>query len=284
MEKSFLVLLPLVLAVFFLYLVRKKKEYYNNREQDKRQAIDYRVYIMNTKERLLYTLCAAVFLFFLAFVFYHSILISLLASGLAIFYPRIKSKELLKKRKTVLSQQFRDALYSLGSSISAGKSVETAFRDTVRELYLLYPDADTYIVREFSTIVARIEMNETVEEALRDFAERSGLEDIRSFSDVFTIGKRSGGNMVEIIINTTNVIGEKLRIKEEINTMLAQRRLEQKVLNVMPVLLILLLTWSTGDYMTPVFDTLFGRIVMTASVILLIMAYFISKKITDIEV
>jgi tight adherence protein B len=184
----------------------------------------------------------------------------------------------------MLGLQFRDALYSLASSVSAGKSVESAFKDTAQELYFLYPDIDSYIVKEFMIIVTRIEMNVTVEEALRDFAERSGLDDIRSFVDVFAVGNRSGGNMVEIIINTSNVIGEKLRIKEEINTMLAQRKFEQKVLNIMPVLLILLLTWSTGDYMTPVFETIFGRMVMTVAVFLLAAAYFISKRITNIEV
>jgi tight adherence protein B len=251
---------------------------------EKARNIDYRIYIMSATERILYILGAAVFLFFIAFIFYHSTFISLIASCLAVFYPRLRSKELLVKRKNMLSQQFRDALYSLASSVSAGKSVETAFKTTAQELYLLYPDINTYIVREFTVIATKIEMNETVEEALRDFAERSGLEDIRSFADVFAVGNRSGGNMVEIIINTSTVIGEKLRIKEEIDTMLAQRKLEQKVLNVMPVLLILLLTWSTGDYMTPVFETLFGRMVMTVAVLLLVAAFFISKKIINIEV
>jgi len=239
---------------------------------------------MSATERILYTFGAAVFLFCLAFVFYHSMFISLAVSCLAVFYPRLRSKELLVKRKNMLGLQFRDALYSLASSVSAGKSVESAFKDTAQELYFLYPDIDSYIVKEFMIIVTRIEMNVTVEEALRDFAERSGLDDIRSFVDVFAVGNRSGGNMVEIIINTSNVIGEKLRIKEEINTMLAQRKFEQKVLNIMPVLLILLLTWSTGDYMTPVFETIFGRMVMTVAVFLLAAAYFISKRITNIEV
>lgn len=294
MTSIILVIAPILLALFAIILFRGYADFAVNKtgvfrsvtasKVKTQKRIDYRVYIMSNAERVFYTLLAAGFLFIVSFIFYHSVVVSMSVSILAVFYPKIKSKELLQKRKNVLSMQFRDALYFLASSVSAGKSVETAFKDTVQELGLLYPDTDSYIVREFAAINNMIEMNETIEEALSDFAERSGLEDVRSFTEVFSAGKRSGGNMVDIIINTSNVIGEKLRIKEEINTLLSQRKLEQKILNAMPALLILLLSWSTGDYMAPVFETAFGRMAMTAAVILLALACFISKKIMDIEV
>lgn len=294
MTSIFLVIAPILLSLFVIMLYRGYADFAGHKTGGFRpitagrvklqMRIDYRVYLMSAGERVFYTLLAAGFLFAIAFVFYHSVIFSISVSLLAVFYPKIKSKELLQKRKHILSMQFRDALYLLASSVSAGKSVETAFKDTVQELGLLYPDSDSYIVREFTAINTKIEMNETIEGALSDFAERSGLEDVRSFTEVFSAGKRSGGNMVDIIINTSNVIGEKLRIKEEINTLLSQRKLEQKILNAMPVLLILMLSWSTGDYMSPVFETAFGKMAMTAAVILLALAYLVSKKIMDIEV
>lgn len=250
----------------------------------KKKKTDYRIYIMSRAEILSYTILAAGFLCTVSFIFYRNIYFSGLVSVLAVLYPRYKAKELLLKRKNNLSGQFRDALYLVASSVSAGKSLETAFKDTVKELKLIYPDVDSYIVREFTAINAQIDMNETIEAALIDFAERSGLEDIRGFADVLSAAKKSGGNMVDIIINASNVIGEKVRIKEEINTLLSQRKLEQKILNLLPILLVLLLSWSTGDYMAPVFETVFGRMMITAAVILLALAYLISKKIMDIEV
>lgn len=286
-ETVMLVLASTVLAVI---LVGAGRLFYKPAPDKKipvkkrRECIDYRVYVMSRGEKVFYTLQAAGFLVSLSYIFYHSVLVSLTICPLALVYPRLKSRQLCKRRQDILSLQFRDALYALASSVSAGKSVETAFKDAAQDLHLLYPEKDAYILQEFTTIILRLEMNTTVEEALRDFAARSGLEDIRSFAEVFATGKRSGGNMVDIIINTSNVIGEKLRIKEEINTLLAQRKLEQKVLNCMPVLLIVFLTWSTGDYMAPVFETVFGRVMMTVAVALLAAAYYVSQKIIDIEV
>jgi len=43
-------------------------------------------------------------------------------------------------------------------------------------LCILYPDPDTYIIREVEYIVRRLEMNETIEDALEDLAKRSHLK------------------------------------------------------------------------------------------------------------
>jgi len=248
------------------------------------QLIDYDLYVLSKKEWLFHFCLAAVFLFFVAYVFYHSIFLSALVSLLAFFYPRLKTKEIIAQRKKELALQFKEALYALSSSLMAGHSLESAFNEALKDLYLLYPDPQSYIIQEFTYITRRIAMNETIEEALADFAERAHLEDIDSFVDVLVISKRSGGNIVEIIKNTSAILGDKLQIKQEIDTLLAERKFEQKVLNLMPIAMILLLTWSTGDYMHPVFSTLFGRLMMTIAVIMFGLAYFLSQKIMSIEV
>ena len=171
------------------------------------------------------------------------------------FYPRIKAKEIIVQRKKELALQFKEALYALSSSLMAGRSLESAFKEALKDLYLLYPNSQTYIIQEFTYISRRIDMNVTIEDALVDFAQRAHLEDIDSFVDVLLISKRTGGNIVEIIKNTSTIIGDKLQIKQEIDTLLAEKKFEQKILNVMPIVMILLLTWSTGDYMGPVFTT-----------------------------
>lgn len=246
--------------------------------------LDYDVYQMSKKERLFYICIAAGWLFFIAYVFYKSIILSALVTPFALYYPKVKTKEIIERRKRELSLQFKEALYALSSSLIAGRSVEAAFKESLKDLALIYPDPNTYIIQEFEYITRRIEMNETIEDALNEFANRAHLEDIDSFVDVFIISKRSGGNIVDIIKNTSSIIGDKLQIKQEIDTLLSQRKFEQKVLNIMPIAMILLLTWTTGDYMAPVFNTIVGRIAMTVAVLLLGLAYYLSKKITSIEV
>lgn len=244
----------------------------------------YNTYEMPIGETLFYALKACMIILTISYIFYHSIILSILLCPLGAFYPAIKTSDIIRKRKNELNLQFRDMLYSISSSLSAGKSIEMAFRDVQRDLAIMYPDPDTDIIREVQFIIRKIEMNETIESALSDFAWRADIDDICNFVDVFQTCKRTGGNIVEVVRNASNIINDKIEIKQEIDMLLAERKFEQKILNILPILMILLLSSSAGDYIDPVFNTLPGRVAMTVSVVLLAAGYFISKKIMDINV
>ncbi|HHV29392.1 type II secretion system F family protein [Acetivibrio mesophilus] len=246
--------------------------------------IDYDVYVMSFKETVLYILLAASVLFAIGYIFYHNIILALFLTPFALLYPKRRTKDIIKKRKNELNLQFKDMLYSLSSSLTAGRSVEMSFKEALKDLSILYPDPDTYIIREVEYIIRKLEMNETVEDVLEDLARRAHLEDIQNFTDVFKTCKRTGGNLVNVIRNSTNIINDKIEIKEEINTLLAAKKFEQKILSVMPLIMIIILSVTTDDYMAPVFNTIIGRIVMTFAIIIIAVGYFISKKIIDIEI
>lgn len=254
---------------------------YNHNEKNVKQ-IDYNIYIMTGKEKLFYISIAAAGVYILVFIFFRNHAFSALLTPLALMYPRIRTEEIIKKRKNELNMQFKDLLYCLSSSLSAGKSIEMSFKDALRDLAILY-SADESIIKEIECIVRKIEMNETVESVLDNFSKRAHIDDIDNFVDVFQTCKRTGGNIVEIIKNTSNIINDKIEIQQEIDTMLAERKLERKILNLVPILLIVVLSVSAYDYMEPVFNTFTGRVVMSISIVLLTVSYLISKRIMDIK-
>lgn len=280
----------LVCLSCYLALAWYQKKFSSSRQPTEKEQhrdkglTDYSCYRLKPHQHFLYTCQGASVLICVTYIFYHSLLLSLAVTPLALFYPKLKAEKLNTKRRRELSIQFRDTLYSLASSLMAGKSVEMAFKDVRRDLRLLYPDPQTPMLREIEIVICRLEMNEKLEDVLSDLARRAHLDDLDSFVDVFVISKRSGGNMVEIIRNTSAVIADKLQIKEEIATLLAQRQLEQRILAIMPAAMILLLSWATGDYMRPVFTTWTGRMAMTAAVLLLAAANLLAQKIMNIEV
>jgi tight adherence protein B len=256
----------------------------NGFDKKEKKLEDYDAYNMKTGEKLLYIILAASFIFAIAYVFYRNIPFSVLLSIAAIGYPKLKTEDIIKKRKYELNIQFKDMLYSLSSSLTVGKSMETAFKDCLKDLEILYPDSDAFIISEVNYIIRKIELNETLESALSDFASRAHIEDVENFADVVYTCKRTGGNLIEVIKNTSNIINDKIEIKQEIDTILAQRKLEHRILNVLPVILVLLLSITAKDYMEPVFKTMPGRMVMSLTAAMLAFAYFISKRIMDIKI
>ena len=113
-----------------------------------------------------------------------------------------------------------------------------------------------------------LQMNQTLEGLLEDFAEREGLEDAVSFAEVFREGKRSGGNLVQIMEDTVNVIEEKEAVSREVEVLLAGRRYEQRVMAAVPAGMLLYLRLGSPGYLDSLYHSLAGICVMTLALAL----------------
>jgi len=105
---------------------------------------DYGIYVMTFLEKIVYTVLAAVFIFTIAYVFYRSVLISALVMPLAVFYPKMKSKNIAAGRRRDLNVQFKESLYSLASSISAGVHAGQIKDNTVYVIGILVCNKQMY--------------------------------------------------------------------------------------------------------------------------------------------
>ncbi len=174
---------------------------------------------------------------------------------------------------------------SLSSSLVAGRSIENAFIEVTNDLYLLYPDPDTHIIKEFELINRRLENRETIEYALTDFSQRAGVDDITSFTDVFVTCKRTGGDLVEVIRRTSTLISQKLEVEQEISVMISQKKFESNAISMAPIIIVAILSYSASDYMTPLYRwSDLGPIVMTICLLIIGFSFWISQKIMDIKV
>lgn len=252
--------------------------------EDVDRLIDYSIYKLKVKEKVTYFLLSGFLLFIIGYIFYQNLIVSLVLVLFAIFYLKIRVKKIIAKRKESLRLQFKQALYSLSSALAAGKSVENSFKEVVDDLKLIYPDSKTFIIKEFIIINNRFENGEPIENALLDFSKRAGIEDITNFTDVFVTCKRTGGDLVEVIRKTSNTIGKKIEIQQEIAVLVAQKKLEAKILSIAPFCIIALISFSSPDYMQPLYEPGIGPIIMTFALIILIFSYLISKKIMNIKV
>lgn len=260
---------------------KKKNEAPQMREDG---LTDYNVYIMSKKEKIFYTSVAMLVLFVVGFIFYHNIILSLLLMLLGIKFPDIRTVQIIEKRKKQLTVQFKDMLYSLSSALSVGKSVEMGLRDCLKDLEIIYPDKSTDIIVEIEYILRGIGMNATTESMFQQFADRAHIEDVENFVDVFVTCKRTGGDIIEVIRSTSNTIGEKIEIKQEIDTVISGKKYEFQFLMIMPIAMVLILSTTAADYMLPVFTTVVGRIMMTIAIGIFIIAYFVGSKIMRIEI
>ncbi|AIQ56726.1 pilus assembly protein TadB [Paenibacillus borealis] len=242
---------------------------------------DYTRYELNALQRILVILTGSVLLFGLGYLFYHQLLLAVLLVPGSAAGPRQLRKYLLQRRRSALNLQFKQMLFSLSSSLSAGRSVENAFREAVIDLRMLDPEGSGDMIAELNIICTRMEYGEPVEEALYDFSKRAGMEDVERFADVFMVCKRTGGDLVEIVRRTSTIIGEKLDIQQDIAVSIAQKKFEAKALLVSPLMMVMFMSLTAGDYMEPMY-TGAGIAVSTIALIALLLCYLWTSKIMDI--
>lgn len=172
-----------------------------------------------------------------------------------------------EQRRRQLAVQFRESLTALCSALSAGYSAENAVAEAAREQRSLY-GPEGMMVRELEFLGRKIRMNHPLEKAFGELAERSGLEEIRQLADVFSIAKRSGGDLVRILGKTAAALRVQAQLREEILTLMAGKRLEQRIMSAMPAAILLYVNLGNPGFTDPLYQGLGGRSVMTVCLIL----------------
>lgn len=218
-----------------------------------------------------------------AYVFYRSMAVFFLFLPAGLCYPLIKRRELKRDRLRKLNLEFKEGILTLSSFLSAGYSVENAFAACVGELESLY-GKEGMMAGEFAHMVSQIRMNRPAEVVLSEFAKRSGLDDVKNFAEVFAASKRSGGELVAVIAHTAAVIRDKIQVQEEIATMTAAKQFEQKIMNMIPLLIVIYIDVSSPGFFDMMYSTGVGRIIMTCCLAVYAGAFMLAKRIMEIEI
>jgi tight adherence protein B len=244
---------------------------------------DYTTYHFTLKENMKCVLQGTIVAVIFSILFYKSVIGILFLSPLIWLYRKSKMKGMAKDRRWKLNLQFRDGILALSAALEAGYSAEHAFEEACKDLRLIYTE-DSLIMREFSYMTNQIRMNFTVEKALSEFGERTGIEDILSFSEVFSTAKRTGGDLINVIKISSDIICDKIEVKREIITLITAKRLEANIMKVIPVLILVYLSVSSPGFLDPLYHNLLGIIAMTGFLLCYLGAYLLIDKIIAIEV
>ena len=143
-----------------------------------------------------------------------------------------------QKAEEQFRKMFREWILLLSSSLSAGYSVENAFGQSYRELQLMFPEGGI-MTDELKGMLAKAGNNQRPEVLLSEFAERHPLEEVKSFVEVFCTARTSGGSLNAVIQNTASQMAEIMDTRREIETLLAAKVYEQRIMTVMPAAVLL---------------------------------------------
>lgn len=245
---------------------------------------DYRVYRLSRTEKLRFFIAGYVFLAVIVFLFYRSILLAALAGLLIRKGQPLYERHLARKRLQQVDTQFRDLLDSLSASVTAGRQMEEALVEACDNLSRLH-GPETPIMRELQAMRRSIlENRESDRSLLTSFARRTGSEDIRSFVQVYLTCRSTGGDLERIISHSAQIITEKMKINEQIRAVTAQKKMEGRMISLMPAVMLLGLNLLSPSYISILYTSAAGRLVMTFCLAASAGGVWLMERMSDVRV
>ena len=198
------------------------------------------------------------------------------------FFCKRNFRIIREKEKLKVQEEFIDAITAMSFYLQAGYSVENSLELTAQEALKLH--GNSRLTKELKKAVGKIKRNEPTGQVFTEMAESLDVEEIRDFAEIFNCAKKTGGNLVGIIRKTSEQMKEKQEINSEINTLISGKKLEQKILCVMPVLIVMYLKVGAESFIAPMYGNPLGIICMSFCAAVYIGAITWSEKITDISI
>jgi tight adherence protein B len=233
--------------------------------------------LFNPEDVFTISITLAIVFGLLSYVLIGNILLAITFMLMGFFLPKVYLSKTKKKRIELLGIQLVDGLTLISNALRAGQSLP-------QSLSLLVKEMPPPISQEFGILTKEYELGVPIETCLSNLANRVKSNELELFVNSILICGQTGGNLTETFDNITLVIRERIRLEGKIDSMTAEGRTQGMVLTLMPLFLGLAFYWIEPELIKLLFTTVVGNIILALVIGLDIGAWFITKKIVNIDI
>lgn len=183
-----------------------------------------------------------------------------------------------KKRIRDFEQQLPDAIDMLVSAMKAGYSFQAATQFIGEEI--IDP-----LGPEFARFYDEQRLGIDVRTALVSMQGRVESLDLKMFVTAVLIQRETGGNLGEVLSSLADLIRQRIAMRGQIQTLIAEPKLSARFLAVLPIVVFVILSAINPHF----FDAMLaegslGRLVLTISAVSVVVGYMIMMRIADVDI
>ncbi len=191
--------------------------------------------------------------------------------------PLMLVKMMYDRRCDKFVDQMVDGLTIMANGASSGLGITQSMERVVDNLP--HP-----ISQEFGLVLSQVRLNRTPEQALSDLGNRIPRPDVQMFVSSINILSETGGNMGETFTTICATIRERQKIEKKIQAMTAQGIMQGTIITLVPLALLIFIPMVNPGYMSVLFNTTFGLILLGLVFTLQIIGGLTIRKIVKIKV
>ncbi len=176
-----------------------------------------------------------------------------------------------------IEEDLLKAVIIMNNAFKSGMNIANAINVIVR-------DMKGPVREEFIKIHTDLKYGLELNDAFSRFYSRVKISDAEYITSSLSILNVTGGNVTYIFSNIEDALTNKKRLKDEFKAMTGASLLVYRILLFMPFILILLILLLNKSYFEPLFESVFGYLIMAMALLLYILYIFIVKKIMKVNV
>lgn len=191
--------------------------------------------------------------------------------------PYLYVRHARKKRMDMMEEQLPEALDFLARSMRAGHAFTISME-------MLGEELAEPLGQEFRTLFNEQNLGAPLDVALRNFAQRVPILDVRFFSSSVLLQRQTGGNLSEILSRLAYIIRERFRLRGQVKACSAHGRMTASILTALPICTMLGLLVVAPGYLQGMAADSDGKWLIGGSIVAQILGNFFIKKIINIKV
>jgi tight adherence protein B len=184
---------------------------------------------------------------------------------------------LATRRTDKFTAQLPDMLRLLGTTLRSGFSLLQGL-DTVAD-QLSEPTRE--LMRQ---VVSEVRLGRPLVDALTDVTEETRSEDFAWVVSAIAIQREVGGNLAELLDIVAETMTARARLRREVRTLTAEGRIGAIIISLMPIAIGLFVYAVNPGYLTPLFHSTPGKLVVFGSIGLAVVGIIWIRSIVKIEV
>jgi tight adherence protein B len=182
----------------------------------------------------------------------------------------------MRKRIKAFEEQLPDVLITIAASLKAGHSFKQGLQAVVDEGQ---PPAS----EEFKRVLTETSLGRPMDEALEAMAERAGSKNFEFAITAVTIQRQVGGSLASLFDMVADTVRQRQQFARKIKSLTAMGRMSAYVLVGIPFFLAGAISLLNPSYMSPLFHTSAGHILIFLMLGMMIVGSAFLKKIVSFK-
>lgn len=191
--------------------------------------------------------------------------------------PAFVLRALAARRARKFEALLPDVMMLVATGLSSGFSLTQALDGIAK-------DSAEPAAKEFARALAETRIGTDISDALDHLAVRMNSESMRWTTMAIRIQREVGGNLADTLRTTATTLRERESLRRQVRSLSAEGRLSAYILIAMPIILLLYLTGTNREYVSLLWTTTPGLLMLAVSALGMVVGSIWMNKVVKIEV